>query len=115
MSFTKLYAYTCAALALIGTCYSSEITADSSSCGRQASRDAAIIIESVISRLVHSKGYVLPTACPFNVSLNLFKRQEEHKKMLRKGVWQCEFDKKASLYFLNAYSLAQLVARKRQP
>jgi len=63
-------------------------------CHRAHSRQAGRIIERAISPLVRAKQYTLPEGCPLDASLSVFTRQEQHKRVVRKGVWQCDFDRK---------------------
>lgn len=68
--------------------------ATSEQCDRSQSREAVWIIDKVIAPLLEKHDYKLPAECHLDSALDMFAKQERHKKLVRKGVWRCDFDNK---------------------
>jgi hypothetical protein len=96
----------------------SPFLATSQFCSRQASRTAIYVIQNILQPRLAQAKYTLPEECPLDPEQSVFKLQEAHKTLVRKGVWSCKYDAKVLLdsvqmFFCHAAVTNQYTATSR--
>jgi hypothetical protein len=73
-------------------------------CSRPGSRAAKRIIVKLLEPRLSALGYDLPKGCRLNTTQDLYHIQEDHKTLMRRNVWRCEFDHKVTASWVYRHS-----------
>eukprot|EP01026_Neomeris_dumetosa_P077647 TRINITY_DN8384_c0_g4_i1.p1 TRINITY_DN8384_c0_g4~~TRINITY_DN8384_c0_g4_i1.p1 ORF type:complete len:163 (-),score=11.42 TRINITY_DN8384_c0_g4_i1:75-539(-) len=60
-------------------------------CDRAKSRNARMVIETVLYPQLNKQGFSPPLSCPLNASYDMFLKQEHHKQRKGRRHWSCGF------------------------